>query len=414
MNSETRILEEMPPTTMRILMLDNEFPPLGGGTGVVNYHLLDELRRRASPLMPIEVDLITSSRSRRRFQYEEMTPAIRLHKVPVDNRNIHHSTNIELLRYTWRGYCHARRLTARTSYDLCFAFAGVPAGGIAWALRRTLGLPYIVSLQGPDVPGFENRYRYVYAALTPFIRQVWREAAAVVAISQRHRDLAWQTAPGLPIDIIFNGVDLALFRPATHAERPAGAPVTVLCAARLIERKGQQHLLAALARLMAQGIPLRLILAGAGDAEPQLRQQAQTLGVEAHVQFLGFVERSAMPAVYAQADIFCLPSYNEGMSMALLEAMASGLPVIVTATGGLEELLDGNGLVAAWADVQALTGALATLAQNDHLRAEFGQRGRQIAERFAWPAIVQQVVQLCQRVLERQPNRSQNGASEPR
>ncbi|MBK6430022.1 glycosyltransferase [Candidatus Amarolinea dominans] len=401
------MLEETPTTAMRILMLDNEFPPLGGGTGVVNYHLLDELRHRVPP---IHVDLITSSRSRRRFEYEEMTPAIRLHKVPVDNRNIHHSTNVELLRYTWRGYRYARRLAARAPYDLCFAFAGVPAGGIAWALRRTLGLPYIVSLQGPDVPGFENRYRYVYAALTPFIRQIWREAAAVIAISQRHRTLAWQTAPGLPIDIIVNGVDLAQFTPVSQAPRPAGTPVTVLCAARLIERKGQQHLLGALARLASQGVSLRVILAGTGDAEPLLRQQAQTLGLQDKVQFLGFVERSAMPAVYAQADIFCLPSFNEGMSMALLEAMASGLPVIVTTTGGLEELLDGNGLVAPWADVEALAGALATLAQDDPLRAEYGRRGRQIAERFAWPAIVQQYVQLCQRVLDRQPGRSRHDA----
>ena len=387
---------------MRILMLDNEYPPLGGGTGVVNYHLLDGLRQLHQE---IEVDLVTSSRSRRDYEYAEMTPAIRLHKVPVDNRNIHHSTNVELLRYTWRGYRYARGLAQQRPYDLCFAFAGVPAGGIAWALRRVLNLPYIVSLQGPDVPGFENRYRYVYLALTPFIRQVWRQAAAVVAISQRQRALAWRTAPALPIDIIVNGVDLAQFTPVSPAPRPRGEPLTVLCAARLIERKGQQHLLAAAARLRAQGIRLRVLLAGTGDAEPLLRQQAQASGLDDQVQFLGFVERQAMPAVYAQADIFCLPSFNEGMSMALLEAMASGLPVVVTETGGLEELLDSNGLVAPWADVGRLAEALAVLANDAPLRAACGQRGRQIAERFTWPAIVQQYAQLFQRVLDSHASR---------
>jgi len=113
---------------MRILMLDNEYPPLGGGTGVVNYHLLDGLRQLHQE---VEVDLVTSSRSRRDYEYAEMTPAIRLHKVPVDNRNIHHSTNVELLRYTWRGYRYARSLAQQRPYDLCFAFAGVPAGGIS-------------------------------------------------------------------------------------------------------------------------------------------------------------------------------------------------------------------------------------------------------------------------------------------
>ena len=238
--------KETPGTVMRILMLDNEYPPLGGGTGVVNYHLLDGIRQLHQD---IEVDLVTSSRSRNRYEYAEMTPAIRLHKVPVDNHNIHHATNVELLRYTWRGYRYAQRLAKQQPYDLCFAFAGVPAGGIAWALQRSQGLPYIVSLQGPDVPGFENRYRYVYLALTPIIRHIWRQAAAVIAISHRHRALAWQTAPALPIDIIVNGVDLAQFTPVPHASRPPGASLTVVCAARLIERKGQQHLLAAVARL---------------------------------------------------------------------------------------------------------------------------------------------------------------------
>ena len=387
---------------MRILMLDNEYPPLGGGTGVVNYHLLDGLRQLDQD---IEVDLVTSSRSRDRYEYSEMTPAIRLHKAPVDNRNIHHSTNIELLRYTWRGYRYARRLAMQRPYDLCFAFAGVPAGGIAWALRRSIGLPYIVSLQGPDVPGFENRYRYVYLALTPFIRHIWRQAAAVIAISQRHRALAWQTAPGLPIDIIVNGVDLRHFPPVTRPPQLPGAPVTVLCAARLIERKGQQHLLEAAARLRRRGVAVRILLAGTGDAEPQLRQQAHASGLDDHVQFLGFVERDAMPAVYAQADIFCLPSFNEGMSMALLEAMASGLPVVVTETGGMEELLDGNGLVVPWAAVDRLADALALLISDAQRRADWGQRGRQIAEGFTWPAIIQQYVQLFQRVMDRQPAR---------
>ena len=86
------------------------------------------------------------------------------------------------------------------------------------------------------------------------------------------------------------------------------------------------------------------------------------------------------------------------------------MPVSVTTAGGVEELLDGNGLVAPWAGVEALAGALATLAQDDPLRAEYGRRGRQIAERFTWPAIVQQYVQLCQRVLDRQPGRSRHDA----
>ncbi len=135
-------------------MFDNEFPPLGGGTGVVNFHLLEEMARRPD----VTVDLVTSSRTRARYETEQFADRITIYKVPVDNHNIHHATNRELLRYSWRGLWLARRLATEHRYDASFAFAGVPAGAISYLLSLTHGLPYVLSLQGPDVPGFEARY----------------------------------------------------------------------------------------------------------------------------------------------------------------------------------------------------------------------------------------------------------------
>ena len=83
--------------------------------------------------------------------------------------------------------------------------------------------------------------------------------------------------------------------------------------------------------------------------------------------------------------------------------MASGLPVVVTETGGMEELLDGNGLVVPWAAVESLADALAFLISDEQRRADWGQRGRQIAEGFTWPTIIQQYVQLFQRVMDQAP-----------
>jgi phosphatidyl-myo-inositol dimannoside synthase len=189
---------------MRILMLDNEFPPLGGGTGVVNYYLLEKL----SDHQHVWVDLVTSSRSQRVYEIEHFAPNITIYKVPVNNRNIHHATNLELLRYTWRGVLLSWKLHRRQAYDLSFAFAGIPAGGISYALKLLFGLPYLVSLQGPDVPGFEARYNYLYPILKPLLRRIWDNASVVTAISQQHRRLAWQTLLDLDIAIINNGVDI--------------------------------------------------------------------------------------------------------------------------------------------------------------------------------------------------------------
>jgi phosphatidylinositol alpha-1,6-mannosyltransferase len=380
---------------VRILMFDNEFPPLGGGTGLVNFHLLVELA--AYP--DIVVDLVTSSRTRSSYETERFAERITIYKVPVDNRNIHHSTGRELLRYSWRGLLMGVKLLKRRPYDLSFAFAGVPAGVISHVLWVKAGLPYLVSLQGPDVPGFEARYNALYPVLKPMLRRIWGHAAVVTAISQEHRHLAHQTMPVLDIAIVYNGVDIGPWPPTDKRRRGPG--VNIVCVGRLIERKGHHHLLRAFARLRAIcEHPLRLTLAGTGDAEDALHRLAADLGVTDAVVFAGFVARHEMPAVYHQADIFVLPSQNEGMSIALLEAMAAGLPVVVTDTGGTAELVrEGvNGHIIPWADVQALTNALATLVRDKHARERMGNESQRIANQFGWPAIVQEYVKLCTQI----------------
>ena len=376
-------------------MFDNEFPPLGGGTGVVNFHLLEEMARRQDVI----VDLVTSSRARTRYETERFADRITIYKVPVDNQNIHHATNRELLRYSWRGLGLARRLASQYSYDVSFAFAGVPAGAISYLLNLTHGLPYIVSLQGPDVPGFEARYNYLYPVLTPFIKRIWRRAGAVTAISAEQAALAHRTMPGLELITIPNGADTTLFAPAGDGPKHA---FTIVCVARLIERKGQQHLLQAFARLRAAcAEPMTLIFVGTGDAEPRLRELASSLKVAEAVIFQGFVPREQMPSVYRHADVFVLPSQQEGMSIALLEAMASGLPVIVTDTGGTAELVTRgqNGEIVPWADVPALTSALQSLLKAADRRLYMGNEGRKRALQFGWPALAARYLELCAHVM---------------
>lgn len=376
-------------------MFDNEFPPLGGGTGVVNFHLFQEF----ATYPEVTVDLVTSSRDRCRYEKERFTDRITIYKVPVHNQNIHHASNIELIRYSWRGLWQGRRLLKAHRYDLSFAFSGVPAGMLSYALNWTYGLPYLVSLQGPDVPGFEARYNYLYPLLTPWIKRMWRAASAVTAISQDQRDLALRTMSDLSMQIIPNGVDTATFRPSDRSH--GRQDVVIVCVARLIARKGQEHLLRAFAALRSQsGQPLRLRLIGTGDDHDTLESLATELGVRDQVEFRGFVPREAMPAIYHESDIFVLPSQQEGMSIALLEAMASGLPVIVTEAGGTAELVSEgeNGHIVPWNDVPALTKALGVLVGDAARRQQMGAVSCRRAASFGWPALARRYLDLCEEI----------------
>ena len=364
---------------MRLLMLNNEFPPLGGGTGTVNQAMLQHFAR----VPDLEIDLVTSALGSR-IEQEVFSERIKLYKVPVRNKNIHHSSNRELVEYFLRGSLFASSLHRKRAYDLCFAWSGVPAGAIALLLRRLFGLRYILRVGGPDIPGFERRYQAIHFILAPLIRRVWHAADRLVAKSVREIELIHTVDCNVRCLAIPNGVDVERFKP--NHKVPDDGPLRLLCVGRLIERKGQHHLIEAVKRLIDEGMDVELDLVGTGDAQAANEAQAARLGLGDRVRFHGYVPREKIVESYRAADVFVLPSYNEGMSVALLEAMASGLAVIVTPTGGTPELVQSqvNGLIFDWADVDRLTAHLRLLAKDRPLVRRMGQASRSRAAMFSW------------------------------
>lgn len=373
---------------MRLLMLNNEYPPLGGGTGTVNRAIVQRLA--AAP--DLEIDLITSALGRH-FEQEPLADRITLFKVSVNNRNLHHSSNRELLTYAARALPFALKRHRAKPYDVCFAWSAVPAGGVALALRRLSGLRYLVRVCGPDIPGFEQRYGPLYPVLKPTIKAVWHGAEVVVAKCEGEAEMIRRIDSRVNITLVPNGVDLAAFSPAPMGD---GGPLRVICVARLIERKGQHHLIEAVKRLSDDGLDITLDLIGTGDALAANRQQAERLGVAERVRFVGYVPREEIAVRYAAAHVFVLPSYNEGMSVATLEAMATGLPVIITRTGGTAELVEEgvNGLTFDWADVDTLVAHLKRFALDRSLARTMGAASRQRAALFSWDAAAQTYLQL--------------------
>ena len=374
---------------MRILMLNNEFPPLGGGTGTVNQAMLAQFARLSS----LEIDLVTSALGKS-FEEESFAEKIRIYKVPVRNRNIHHSSNRELAEYFVRGWRLATRLHKREKYNFCFAWSTVPAGAIALALRRTMGLRYIVRVCGPDIPGFETRYQSIHFFLAHLIRRIWRAADTVVAKSAREIEMIQAVDAAVDCLLIPNGVDVSRFKPIYPG--PDDGPLKLLCVGRLIERKGQRHLIEAVKQLSDAGLDIELDLVGTGDDRPAIEAQVARLGLGDRVCFSGYVPREKIAKHYAGAHVFVLPSYNEGMSVALLEAMASGLAVVVTPTGGTSELVEPeiNGLVFDWGDVDTLTAHLRRLAQDRSLVRRMGQAARQRAREFSWDRAALRYVEI--------------------
>jgi glycosyltransferase involved in cell wall biosynthesis len=184
------------------------------------------------------------------------------------------------------------------------------------------------------------------------------------------------------IRVVVNGVDVAALDAAAPGEAvrrdlglPAEAPVIGLVGRLDHWGKGHQELFTALAQIHASH-PVHALIVGGGRREDEVRQLAVSLGLAESVHFLG--PRRDVPDLLNAMDIFVLPSYSEGVSLALLEAMAAGLPVIATAVGGTPEVVtDGvTGLLIPPRDPAALAGALERLLNDPAWAKQLGAKAR--------------------------------------
>ncbi|MFC1598176.1 glycosyltransferase [Patescibacteria group bacterium] len=379
---------------MRVLFLNSEYPPLGGGAA----HATEEIFNAFAKNDNIHIDCVTAAIDNK-YSSQQHSENIAVHRLPIGDKNssLHYQSSSDLVHYILRAKKFTSDLLEKNKYDLIHAFFTVPAGYVAYKYRSQL--PYIISLRGSDVPGYNERFSLHYAGLKPIIKRIWKNAAAVVANSQQLSALGNETAPQLSIPVIPNGIDTDVFYPS-KIEPSAEETFRIVCVSRLIARKGIDQLIQAVAELIDSIPNLKLDIVGDGNIREDLEKLALSLGIDKQVNFHGRVPHDQLPEIYRQAHLFALPSKNEGMSNTALEALASGLPLILTDTGGAKELVEGNGILLPVNDQSALLRAILSLANNPEKRLEYRQASRQKAAQFTWQATADEYFKLYSRISE--------------
>ncbi|MGY1636656.1 glycosyltransferase family 4 protein [Geodermatophilus sp. SYSU D00742] len=254
---------------------------------------------------------------------------------------------------------------ARLAVALGAAVDG-PDGGWRWSL----------SMHGPTE--FEDRTTFDLADKVA-------SASAVACISDFCRSQVMRLLPPSEwgkTGIVRMAVDTTRFRPLeTTSARPedgGDGDLRILTVGRLVPEKGAPVLVEAVARLRAAGIRARLTVVGAGPLAAQLAEQVRADGLTDAVDLVGPVGQQHLPDLYRAADVFCLPSFAEGLPVVLMEAMASGRPVVTTAIAGIPELVvhGRTGLVVPPGRADLIAEALAELAADPALRRRLGEAGR--------------------------------------
>ena len=349
---------------MRILTLTCEYPPVGGGGATAGQVLAEALVGAGHT-----VDVLTARMPG--LAAEETIGGVRVARVPGWRRQRHYSTSLEQASFMWPMLRQGLELAAGRRYDLIHAHFVVPTGIVARRIARRHGIPYVVTAHGSDVPGYNpDRFALLHRVIGGAWQAVLADAAAVTSPSAFVRELIRARA-GVPVDVIPNPF---------AAPSPSAAPKRrrVLAAARLVQRKGVQHLIEALAGL---GRDIECVIAGDGPLRAELEALARSQGLR--IEFTGFIDREALARLYAEASIFVLPSLQENFPMVLLEAMSAGCAVITTDHPGCREVVGDAALTVPAGDSAALRHRLALLLADPERVAALGDAGRSRAAGFS-------------------------------
>ncbi|MFC1713373.1 glycosyltransferase family 4 protein [Candidatus Poribacteria bacterium] len=376
---------------MRILMINYEFPPVGGGGGNVTYFISRDLAREGH-----DVRVITS-RFRDLPKYEKLD-GFDVHRVPVLRKSADVCGVHEMLTFVLSASFYSLRFVKEFRPDVVHVFFGIPSGPVAYLLKKVRDLPYVIFLGGRDVPRPHPDppfYRLMYGILGPAIKSIWGNARAVVACSDGLKELALKSYDSIPIYVIPDGVDLSKFRPVERSENPE--KVRILAIGRLIPRKGFDFLIRSLPEIIKTARrDFCVEIVGDGPQRAELTSLTQRLGVAEKVVFAGTVPYDQLAEKYQQADVFVLSSLAEGMPLVVLEAMASGLPIVATRVQGMETLVEEgvNGHLFPPADHRSLGQCLAAVIDDGDERVQMGRESRRIVQKYDWANIAEQYLHV--------------------
>jgi len=292
----------------------------------------------------------------------------------------------------------------REPFDVLHAQYGYPNGWAVLLAGRELGVPTVVSIQGGDGHWVGSCCETHRLGMLHVLNHA---NALLIGCESFAREVVERLGVARErFTIVPGAVDTARFHPAPdHRPGAAAEPVRLLYHGRVDRRKGALDFLHALASLRGQGVPFATTISGIGPDHDSARELAAGLGLD--VRFTGYAEYDAAPALYREADVFVSPTYAEGFSNTILEAMASGLPsVSCHAVGVVDCLRDGeNGLLVQPGDIPALAGALRRIVEDAPLRQRLAAAALEECRRtYSWDAVGRQIMGVYAAVRGHRPS----------
>lgn len=369
---------------MKILTVNYEFPPIGGGAAPVTLELCRQFVRIGH-----QTDVVTMH-FRDLPTFEEID-GVRVFRVPCLRRRADLCRIHEMASFLLGARPMLARLLHAHRYDLVHTHFLIPTGPLGLWVRRRSGCPWVVTVHGSDVPGYNpDRFRLAHRLLFPFWRQLVHQADAIVSPSRSLQSLLQQHCPQAGVHVIPNGIEGPAFR-TDVPKKPQ-----ILACSRLLPRKGIQYLIEAV-RDLSLDWPVHIV----GDGPYGLALQELARGSKTPITFHGWLDRCdpRFLELYESSSIFVFPSEAENFPTVLLEAMAAGCAVITTDAGGCPEVCGDAAVYVKPGDVEGLRTRLYELLASPALREHWSQKARARAAIFSWSGAARQYLDLFERLL---------------
>ncbi len=372
---------------MKILTLNYEFPPVGGGAAPVSLELCRRLAATGH-----QVDVITM-RYKDLPRFEDID-GVGIYRTPALRRRPDICRPHEMLTYPLGALRKANRLAKEKKYDIVHAHFIIPTAPLGCWLAGRNKIPLVITCHGSDVPGYNpDRFKLLHRILSPAWWFLVKKANALVCPSGYLKALITEKYPDAPVQVIPNGLALDILPVQDIAQKTR----QILLCSRLLPRKGFQYLIKAVSDIE---LDWQVNIVGDGP----YRQILQQLACESKtpIRFWGWLDRndSQFKKLYRTSSIFVFPSEAENFPTVLLEALASGMAIITSSAGGCPEVVGGAAVLVEPANTEQLKEKLLALVQNEQLRNSLSAAAIERAKEFTWPGIAGRYAKLFEKLVE--------------
>jgi L-malate glycosyltransferase len=374
---------------MRILVLNHEFPPVGGGGGRAAEDICRGLAKCGHEIKVLTAHINGLPRQEVRDGYT----IVRLSSLRTQP---YKASFLSLAAYVLAGLWIGRRLIRSFKPEVLHAHFAVPGGALAWALSRLSGIPYVLTVHLGDVPGgvpekTRGWFRWIY----PFTNRIWRDANRIVAVSEFTRQLALKKY-SVKIQVIPNGVDLDAVQPnLVHLNEPP----RIVFAGRFMAQKNPLQLVQTLSEL--KKLNWQCVMIGDGPLMQDVKRAVTAFNLDDRFQFTGWIDPQDVLHWFDSSDILFMPSRSEGLPVVGVQALAKGLAIVASHVGGFVDLVDNNknGYLIRQEDASEFSTSLLGLLSDSNRLLSFRNASLEKARYFEINQVVQQYENLFQSVL---------------